>query len=160
MNISAWIRRCASAVKATLDCHFLQTALYQWVKHHQVKLRQFFHLQINSFLLNFQKIYWSANINTIIRGGRMSSNFQPLGKNWRSVVPRTLHQNFSFQFESKPWLKGDTASHCSLSALVLIRADLLRIESQNFGGEFLGPQIINFSLRVWNFLTFIRPNYY
>jgi hypothetical protein len=33
-------------------------------------------------------------------------------------------------------------------------ADLLGIEGWNFGGESLRPQIINFSLRVWNPLTF------
>jgi hypothetical protein len=61
------------------------------------------------------------------------------------------HQNFSLQFkvnllESK--LRLRRTQPLSLSILVLIRADLLQIEGWNFGGEFLGPKIINFSLGV------------
>jgi hypothetical protein len=41
---------------------------------------------------------------------------------------------------------------------VPFRADLLRIEGWNFGGDFWGLQIIIFSLRVCNSLIFARPS--
>jgi hypothetical protein len=75
--------------------------------------------------------------------------YQTLRANLMICGPKTHHQNFGFQFAIK---------QCFFS-LILIRADLLRIESWNFGGGSLGLQIIFFfSVRVWNQQNF--PPYF
>jgi hypothetical protein len=93
------------------------------------------------------------------------SGFQTLRKKLMICGPQDPPRKFQLQIPSKSVRiktraeEGTQRKLLSLhfSALVLIRADLLRTWSWNFRGEFLVPPIINFALRVWNPLTFARP---
>jgi hypothetical protein len=79
-----------------------------------------------------------------------------------NCCPKNSPPKFQLQIRSKSArikTRVDDKKSVNLAIVLLnfYRAELLRIWSWNFGGEFLGPQIIIFSLRVWNFLTFARP---
>jgi hypothetical protein len=112
------------------------------------------------------ELFWLISRKSLGLVGRAKvKRFQTLSKKLMICSPKYQLTKFQPPIRSKSArIKTRTEKNngydlrCVLLALVLIRAGLLRIEGWNFGGGFLGLQIINFLLRVWNPLIFARPS--
>jgi hypothetical protein len=84
----------------------------------------------------------------------------------RGTKTRTIARNFIPKYYRVPPKKTQCVLFEFICEKSLNAWDLMtsrrriRIEGWNFGVEFLGPQIINFFLGVWNPLTFAHPILY